>query len=174
MATQTEQMVDKNGSNQAEPRPGMRLARRNPFALLDELQDELVRLWGRPAGARTMMRPFRLLAQLPLGAPRLDVLEKDGYLVIKADLPGVRKEDVQVEVEDGDLVIQGETRSDQEVNEDQYYRMERSVGRFYRRVPLPFETKPEDIEARMNDGVLEVRIRKPAETRLPGTRIPVN
>jgi HSP20 family protein len=173
MATQTEQMVDKNSSNQAEPRQGMRLARWNPFALLDELQDELVRLWGRPAGARTMMRPSRLLAQLPLGAPRLDVLEKDGYLVIKADLPGVQKEDVQVEIDDGDVVIQGETRSDQEVNEDQYYRMERSVGRFYRRVPLPFETKPEDIEASMNDGVLEIRIRKPAQTRSPGTRIPV-
>ena len=133
----------------------------------------MARFWGRPFGTRAMMRPSRLLAQLPFGAPRLDVFEKDGYVVIKADLPGVRKEDVQVDLDDGDLVIQGETRSEQEVNDDQYYRMERSLGRFYRRVPLGFDAKPEDIQASMNDGVLEIRIPKPAQMKSGGARIPV-
>jgi hypothetical protein len=99
MPSQTEQMVPrKNGGTEAHGRQGTQLARWNPFALLDELQDELARLWGRPFGSRALLRPSRLLAQLPLGAPRLDAFEKDGYLVIKADLPGVKKEDVQVEV----------------------------------------------------------------------------
>ena len=80
---------------------------------------------------------------------------------------------MQVELDDGDLVIQGEMRSEHEVNEDQYYRMERSLGRFYRRVSLGFEVKPEDIQASMNDGVLEVRIPKPAQMKSAGTRIPV-
>jgi HSP20 family protein len=174
MANQTEQMVPrKNGGSETQTRPGTQLVRWNPFALLDELQEEFARLWGRPSGARAMTRPSRLLAQLPLGAPRLDVFEKDGYLVVKADLPGVKKEDVQVELEDGDLVIQGETRSENEVNEDQYYRMERNVGRFYRRVPLPVDVKPEDVQASMSDGVLEVRIPKPTQTKSEGTRIPV-
>ena len=84
-----------------------------------------------------MVRLARLLAQLPLGAPRLDVYEQDGYLVVKADVPGVEKEDVRVELDGGDLVIQGETRTENEVKEDQYYRIERRLGRFYRRVPLP-------------------------------------
>ncbi len=132
-----------NGGGEAEQSPGSQLARRNPFALLDELR------------------------------PRLDVYEQDGYLVVKADVPGAKKEDVRVELDDGDLVIQGETRTENEVKEDQYYRMERRLGRFYRRVPLPFEVKAEDVQATMNDGVLEVRIPKPTEAKSPGTPIPV-
>jgi HSP20 family protein len=174
MPNQTEQIVPtKNGGGEAQARQGTQLARFNPFALLDELQDELARFWGRPFGTRAMMRPSRLLAQLPLGAPRLDVFEKDGNLVIKADLPGVKKEDVLVELDDGDLIIQGETRSEHEVSEDQYYRMERSLGRFYRRVPLGFDAKPEDIQASMNEGVLEIRIPKPAQMKSAATRIAV-
>jgi HSP20 family protein len=162
----------RNGGGEAEPSHGSQLARRSPFALLDELQDELSRWWSRPFGG-PMLRPARLLAQLPLGAPRIDVYEQDGYLVVKADVPGVKKEDVHVELDDGDLVIQGETRTENEVKEDQYYRMERRLGRFYRRVPLPFEVKAEDVQATMNDGVLEVRIPKPTEAKSPGTPIPV-
>jgi HSP20 family protein len=120
-----------------------------------------------------MIRPARLLAQVPLGTPRLDVYEQDGYLVVKAEVPGVKKEDLQVELDNGDIVIQGETRAENEVKEDQYYRMERRLGRFYRRVPLPFDVKPEDIQAKLNDGVLEVRVPKPAEATLKGKRIPV-
>ena len=78
-----------------------------------------------------------------------------------------------MELDDGDLVIQGETRTENKVKEDQYYRMERRLGRFYRRVPLPFEVKAEDVQATMNDGVLEVRIPKPTEAKSPGTPIPV-
>jgi HSP20 family protein len=103
----------------------------------------------------------------------LDAYEQDGYLVVKAEVPGVKKEDLQVELDDGDLVIQGETRSENEARDDQYYRMERRYGRFYRRVALPFDVKPEDIQATMNDGVLEVRIPKPAEEKASGKRIPV-
>jgi HSP20 family protein len=149
------------------------LARRNPFALLDELQDELAHWWSRPFGA-PMIRPARLLAQLPLGTPRLDVYEENGSLVVKAEVPGVKKEDMRVTLEDGDLVIQGETRAENEVKQDQYYRMERRVGRFYRRIPLPFEVKPEDVQANMSEGVLEVRIPKPtAEAKSTGQQIPV-
>jgi HSP20 family protein len=168
----TELAPTRNGGTESQQQQRSQLGRWNPFALLDDLQDEFARLWGRPFGP-SMTRPGRLLAQLPLGAPRLDVYEQDGHLVIKADVPGVKKEDLQVELEDGDLVIQGETRAENEVQEDQYYRMERRVGRFYRRVPLPFDVKPEDIQATVNDGVLEVRIRKPAESKSPPKRIPV-
>jgi HSP20 family protein len=171
---QRNQMVQtRDGGRESEQSQRSQLARWNPFTLLDEFQDELARLWGRPF-AGSMARPARLLAQLPMGAPRVDVYEQGGYLVVKADVPGVRKEDLQVELDDGDLVIQGETRSENEVKEDQYYRMERRIGRFYRRLPLHFEARPEDIQATVNDGVLEVRIPKPAESRSTGRRIPVN
>jgi HSP20 family protein len=172
MAQQTTEMKRReNGGAESQTQQNAQLARWSPFALLDELTDELARFWGRPMGRRSA--PERLLAQLPLGGPRLDVFEKGGKLIIKADLPGVKKEDVQVEVDDGDIVIQGETRRDDETREDQYYRMERSIGRFYRRVPLPFDVKPEDVEAKMSDGVLEIRVPKPPEAKRQGTRVPV-
>jgi HSP20 family protein len=160
------------GAGSAESRQMSQQRRWNPFVLLDELQDELARFWGRSSGGRSMS-PSRLLAQLPFGAPRLDMYEQNGYVVVKADLPGVRKEDLRVELEDGDLIIQGESRSEQEVKEDQYYRMERSFGRFYRRIPLGFDVNPEDIQATLIDGVLEVRIPKPPETQPNARRIPV-
>jgi len=176
MANDTREMAPhKNGgaATETQQRQSTQMARWSPFALLEELQDEMSHFWSRP-GSWPSMRPSRLLAQLPMGMPRLDMFDKDGYLVIKADAPGVKKEDVQVELEDGDLVIQGESSSEREVKDEQYYRMERSSGRFYRRVPLPFEAKSDDIQATMNDGVLEVRIRKPAEsTKSRGKRIQV-
>jgi HSP20 family protein len=161
----------KNGGTNGQQEQRSQLGRWSPFALLDEFQEEVARLWSRPFGG-SLPRP-RLLAQIPLGMPRLDMFEQDGYLVIQADVPGVKKEDLQVELDDGDLVIQGETRSENEVKEDQYYRVERRTGRFYRRVPLPFDVKPDDIQAAMNDGLLEVRIAKPAETRSTAKRIAV-
>jgi HSP20 family protein len=179
---QTSQTAEtKEGGGQAEQqRRGAQaeqqtrqMARWNPFSLLDDLQDELARVWGRPLGTQ-MPRPTRLLAQLPLGTPRLDMYEQDGALVVKADMPGVNKDDVRVELDGGDLVIQGETRTENEAREDQYYRMERRVGSFYRRIPLPFEAKPDDIQATINDGVLEVRIPKPPESQQSrARRIPV-
>jgi HSP20 family protein len=70
-------------------------------------------------------------------------------------------------------LIRGESRAESEVKEDAYYRMERSAGSFYRRMPLPAEVKPEQIQASMTDGVLEVRIPRPAESKPEGRKIPV-
>jgi HSP20 family protein len=120
-----------------------------------------------------VMRPLRRLAQTPLAmpfTPRVDVFEKDGILVVNAELPGVRKEDVQVELEDGDLVIHGQTKAETEVKEESFYRMERSAGGSYRRPPLPVEVQPDQLQASMADGMLEVRIPRPAEQTAQATR----
>jgi HSP20 family protein len=172
-AQNTQMVQTRDGGSEGERPQRSQMARWNPFGLFDEFQDELARLWSRPFGA-SMTRPGRLLAQVSLGTPRLDVYEQDGDLVVKADVPGVKKEELQVELEDGDLVIQGETRTESEVKEDRYYRMERRIGHFYRRLPLPYDVKPDDVHATLNDGVLEVRIPKPPESRSEGKRIPVN
>ena len=102
--------------------------------------------------------------------PRVDVLEKGGIPVVNAELPGVKQEDVQVELEDGDLVIRGETKAETEVKEESFYRMERSAGGFYRRLSLPFEVQPDQIQASMADGMLEVRIPRPTEQTAHATR----
>jgi HSP20 family protein len=105
--------------------------------------------------------------------PSVDVYEKDGNLVIKAELPGMKKEDIEVALDQGDLVIRGERKAESEVKEENYYRIERNYGSFYRRIPLPFEVKPDQITASYNDGVLEVRIPKPAQERPQPQRIPL-
>ena len=94
-------------------------------------------------------------------APRMDVYEKDGTLVLKAELPGLQKEDLQVEIYNGSLVIKGESQAAREVKKETYYRTERTFGRFYRSLRLPWEVTPEQIKATLTDGVLEVQILKP-------------
>ena len=94
----------------------------------------------------------------------MDVFEKNGHLIVKAELPGVNKEDVKVEMDDGDLVIDGERKAESEVREQDYYRMERTYGSFHRRLPIPLDVKPEQIKATYSDGVLEIQIPKPART----------
>ncbi len=93
-------------------------------------------------------------------APRVDLYETDTELVAKVELPGVKKEDVEVEHEDGHFVIRGKTHKDEEVNEEGLYRRERYHGEFQRVVHLPVEIDEENIKATFEDGVLEVRAPK--------------
>jgi HSP20 family protein len=93
----------------------------------------------------------------------MDVFEKNGYLMIKAELPGVEKEDIKVEMVEGDLIVHGERKSESEVKESDYYRLERAYGSFHRRLPIPFEVKPEQVKANYKDGVLEIQIPRPTQ-----------
>jgi HSP20 family protein len=96
--------------------------------------------------------------------PEIDVFERGNALVTKVDLPGMKKDEVKVEVNDGQLVISGERRSETEETKDHVYRTERSYGSFSRTVPLPTGVKVDDIRATFANGVLEVAIPLPAKT----------
>jgi len=85
--------------------------------------------------------------------------------VLKADLPGMRREDVSIEVKDGVLTISGERKDEHEEKADGYYRVERTFGSFSRALTLPKGVEAEGIAADFSDGVLEVRIPKPAERK---------
>lgn len=91
------------------------------------------------------------------------MFEKDHRLVTKIDLPGLKKEDVKVEVTDGHLAISGQRKSEAEEKKDDFYRCERQYGSFYRVVPLPEGVKLEDVKATFSDGVLEVSVPLPAK-----------
>ena len=97
--------------------------------------------------------------------PKMDVFEKKGQLVLKADLPGMKKEDVEVVVEEGDLVLRGERKEEMEVEEEDLYRAERTWGRFFRRLPLDFEIDPAAVKASFKDGVLEVTLPMPKKAK---------
>lgn len=98
--------------------------------------------------------------------PRVDVYRENNEVVVKADLPGIRKEDLHVTIDEGDLVIEGERKIETRVEKEDFFRMERSCGTFYRRMPLGLdEVSPAKVKAEFKDGVLEVRIPQPIEKK---------
>jgi len=151
-------------AEKAIPRP------RDPWEMLEGMQREMLRLWDEawPFGRR-LRRPDLSATW----SPRVDMFEQNGAIVVKAELPGVKKEDLEVTVDEGELVIRGERRQESEVKEEDYYRMERSYGSLYRRLPLPEGVTPEQVQAVYKDGVLEVRIPKPAQKAPEARKVPI-
>lgn len=98
--------------------------------------------------------------------PVVDVYEEEDNFVIKAELPGVSKDGITVDVKDRILTIKGERSADNEVKEDRYYRRERVYGHFERTFNLPADVNPDAVKAQYTDGVLKVTVPKP-ETQKP-------
>ena len=130
-------------------------------ALLRQMTTELDRLFEQPLWPLRWPTFARQSVATPW-APEVDVFEKDNRLVTKIDLPGMKKEDVKVEVTDGHLAISGERKTEAEEKKEHFYRCERMYGSFYRSVPLPEGVKLEDVKATFADGVLEVSVPLPA------------
>lgn len=147
----------------------MPLMRWEPGAGMLRLRDEFDRLLDR----------FSRLPELGLGeelgavTPRLDVYETDKEVVVKADLPGMKKEDLEVTVSEGVLTLKGALKQDEEVKESGYYRRERRCGSFARNVALPASVDADKTQASFRNGVLEIRVPKMAEEVARGKRITV-
>jgi HSP20 family protein len=97
--------------------------------------------------------------------PVVDIYENEENIVIKAELPGVDKNDIVVDVKGRVLTLKGERSTDNEVKEDNYYRQERSYGKFERAFALPVEVDPEKIKADYKDGILKIDIPKAEENK---------
>jgi HSP20 family protein len=95
--------------------------------------------------------------------PSVDLVRRDDALVLRADIPGIKPEDVKIEVEDNVLTVSGEHREESEEKKEDYVRRERRFGSFSRSMVLPKGVTAEDIEATTEDGVLEVTIPAPKE-----------
>jgi HSP20 family protein len=154
MTNQTEAPGEKSETPQAVTSPRPR------FPGFPDLFDEMDRLWGtyipapwrfRTAGGQRIM-------------PALDIFEKDGKLHINAELPGMNDKDIEIEVTDDALTISGEKRDEREVKEDNYYRTERSYGRFRRQVALPPGADTDHVAAAFKDGVLKIEVPVKAPT----------
>ena len=100
-----------------------------------------------------------------LGIP-VDLYETDQEVVVMAEVPGVKKEDLEVSIQENTLTIRGQTRREEEAKEDGYYRRELRTGSFFRSVPLPVEVKAEELTAKQENGVLTVRAPKAAEEKV--------
>jgi len=134
---------------------------RNPFALLRHLSSDLDRMFDDWSSFR---RPVFARLGTPEPAPwfpKVDVVQRADRLITRVDLPGMKKEDVSVEVVDGLLTLSGERKRESEEKKEQMFRIEREYGSFYRTVPLPEGVKADDIKATFADGVLEVSMPLP-------------
>jgi HSP20 family protein len=138
----------------------MALVRWDPAREVDSLQSEVNRLFdtffgGGPANSAGARR----------WVPAMDLVETDDHLVLRADLPGLDRDDVNIEVKDGVLTVSGERKTEQEERTDGFYRVERAFGGFSRSLSLPDHVDASKITADFNKGVLEVRIPKPEERK---------
>jgi HSP20 family protein len=98
-------------------------------------------------------------------APDVEVLQKNNELTIKADLPGLKKDEVSVEVTDNAITIHGERKREQQEEHEGFYRSERSYGSFWRTIPLPEGAITEQAKATFRDGVLEITMPAPPQSK---------
>ena len=119
---------------------------RAPFALLRQMTADLDRAFDEPFWPSFRFPAMRTIEGAAAAwAPKVDVFEKDDRFVTRVDLPGVKKEDVTVEVTDGHLALSGARTREKEEKKDNVYRTEREYGQFYRAVPLPEGVTLEDL-----------------------------
>jgi HSP20 family protein len=136
----------------------------NPFALMREFTKEMDRAFSTSASGESASQDWM---------PAIEVKEAGGNLVVTAELPGIKTEDVKVEVTDEALTIQGERKQEKKEEKEGVYRCERSYGRFYRSIPLPDRAKTDQIKAEMNNGILEIKVPM-AEAKQKSRQIPVS
>jgi len=146
----------------------MRLARRETRREIRPWADEMDRWLEHFFGA---LRPS--FAREGALRPWVDVYETEDEVVVKMEVPGVKKEDLDVTLGEREVTVKGECRKDEEVEESGYYRRERRYGQFSRSVRLPARVIPEETKARFEDGVLELRARKHPEEKQKVRKIQV-
>ena len=157
----------QNREKQQESRGGA-LSRRgdmytmNPFAMMRRLSEEMDRAFATSFG---LPHGFGSSGEMAGWSPAVEVKERDGNLVVCAELPGLNKDDVKVEVNNDGLVIQGEKRREHEQEEGGWHRSERSYGHFYRLIPLPEGADAEKAHAEFKNGVLEVQVPVPEQEK---------
>jgi HSP20 family protein len=140
----------------------MNLVKWNPWKEMSVLQNRMNHLLNEP-----VFRSGGEEEELDMGAwyPAVDMFDNDDKIVIKAELPGMKKDDFSVDVKDRVLTLSGERNYDNEVKEENYYRRERTYGRFKRAFHLPADVDADNIKAEFKDGVLRVEIPKPEKQK---------
>ncbi len=140
-----------------------------PFRDFGDLETEMHRLFGRPLFPATWLAPKNGGQWLP-GA---DITEEKDRIIVKADLPGMKQEEISVEVSDGILTIKGERKRETESKEGKTYRVERSYGNFLRSFTLPASVDATKVNAAYKSGVLEIALPKLAEAKAKQIKVEV-
>lgn len=157
--TSTKELVKTGGSRMLSP--------------FEDIERLFENVWMRPSSLFGTLWPESRITDMKDLSPSVDIYEEGKELVIKADMPGVTKDDLTVKVNDNTLIISGEKKKEEKIERDDYYRYERSHGSFYRSFELPEGTDTEKVKAHFEDGVLEVRLAKTGEITEKAKTIPI-
>ena len=150
---------------------------RRPFMDLTRWERDMERMMDDFFGRR--MRPWwpeRWLRAEPLEvpSPAVDLYEEKDDIVVKAELPGMDKDNIAVNLTDHTLTIKGEKKKEEEIKEENYYRSERSYGSFLRTLELPRDVHADKVKATFKNGILEVRLPKTEEAKAKEVKIKVD
>lgn len=148
----------------------MALVRWDPFRDIITLRERMDKMF------EDSLARFRMPEEATMPtfwSPSVDIYETDENIVLKAELPGVDKKDVSVEVKDNTLILKGERKREKEVKEENYHRVERSFGTFMRSFSLPVTVKQDQVKAKFKDGVLEVTLPKAEEAKHKQVKVEV-
>ena len=171
----------------AEPQKSKEVARRehkemepwerhrmwSPFEEMERWVEESL---SRPFFAPRMLSRLgfpELAAPFTAVSPQADIYEDGNDIVVKAEIPGIKKEDLSINMKENVITISGEKKSEEKVERKDYYRLERSFGSFSRNFQLPSEIEPEKAKATFRDGVLEIRVPKSEAAREKTKTIPI-
>lgn len=197
--TQRDTRESRESRESREPRGGAGLSRRpasgqmlsttsDPFSLMQRMSEDMDRLFQQFGFGRVGLGLSPFLgstgSDLSRGsdfdrslrsvwAPQVETFRRGDTLVVRADLPGMKKDDVDVNVEGDVLTITGERSDEHEDERDGYYRSERSYGSFYRAIPLPDGVNAEQCDASFKDGVLEITFKAPKEQQNKARKVPI-
>lgn len=153
----------------------------SPFALMRRLSEDMDRIFGDYSGlglfpsrgAAGGLSTFLSGVETPRWVPTVDVFQRGDDLVVHAELPGIKRNDIDVEFSEGRLTLSGQREQHSEEGRGDTYRSERSFGSFYRAIPLPEEANADHAQARFQDGVLEVTIPIPKRAQAKARKIEV-
>jgi HSP20 family protein len=167
MARQTNRKQSKPTSSARTPEPlespietGSQLAAA-PLTVMKRFGEEMERLFSDFGLGKGLSKSIGHELGLDVWTPQVEMFERAGELVVRADLPGLTKDDINVQLGDGGITIEGERRGQKEEKREGFYHSERHYGKFYRRLPLPEGINAEEANATFRDGVLEITMEAP-------------
>ncbi len=167
-------MATKESKALVKPEPSRALS---PFEVMDQRFAQMERMFDD-----LFRRPFSLLSprwtapELAAAgeiSPLIDVFEEGDDVVIKAELPGMKKDDISVDFSDGTVIISGEKRQEEKIEKKDYHMIERTYGSFTRSVRMPVEVQAEKTKATFRDGILEIRVPRTEEAKKKERKIPI-
>ena len=148
----------------------MNLVKWDPFVELEDVSKHLNRIFNKFPAHTESSRELLAMADW---APNVDITETDTAYLIKGEIPGVNKEDVKVNIEEGMLIMSGERKQEKEEKGKKFHRIERSYGSFMRSFRLPDNVDESAVKAEFKDGMLNVTLPKSAQTKAKAVNVSV-